>query len=138
MDAFDNRIKTLLKTKLVTLCITGILLLLSELLLADVSVALQQAPILIVTAIILTAASMGGSLVFKWVMSNGGRKAIGYYLIAKTLRIFIVIVIFLIYGIADGRNLLAFAINILALYIADVVTSIIFYVGIEKNYSKKK
>lgn len=138
MDAFDNRIKTLLKTKLVTICITGILLLLSELLLADVSVALQQAPILIVTAIILTAASMGGSLVFKWVMNNGGRKAIGYYLIAKTLRIFIVIVIFLIYGIADGRNLLAFAINILALYIADVVTSIIFYVSIEKNYSKKK
>ena len=138
MDAFDNRIKTLLKTKLVTLCITGILLLLSELLLADVSVAQQQAPILIVTAIILAAASMGGSLVFKWVMNNGGRKAIGYYLIAKTLRIFIVIVIFLVYGIADGRNLLAFAINILALYLADVVTSIIFYVSIEKNYSKKK
>lgn len=138
MDAFDNRIKKLLKTKLVTLCITGILLLLSELLLADVSVAQQQAPILIVTAIILAAASMGGSLVFKWVMNNGGRKAIGYYLIAKTLRIFIVIVIFLVYGIADGRNLLAFAINILALYLADVVTSIIFYVSIEKNYSKKK
>lgn len=77
MDAFDNRIKKLLKTKLVTLCITGILLLLSELLLADVSVAQQQAPILIVTAIILAAASMGGSLVFKWVMNNGGRKAIG-------------------------------------------------------------
>lgn len=138
MDAFDNRIKKLLKTKLITLCITGILLLLSELLLADVSVAQQQAPILIVTAIILAAASMGGSLVFKWVMNNGGRKAIGYYLIAKTLRIFIVIVIFLVYGIADGRNLLAFAINILALYLADVVTSIIFYVSIEKNYSKKK
>lgn len=138
MDAFNERIKTLLKTKLITLCITGILLLLFEVLLADVSVAQQQVPIVIVSALILGAASMGGSLVFKWVMSNGGRKAIGFYLIAKTLRLFLVIIIFLVYGIADGRNLLAFAINILALYIADVVTSIIFYVGIEKNYSKKK
>ena len=125
-------------TKAITICVTGALLLLFELLLAGANVAMQQAPLLLVIATLIMAVNVLSSMVYKWIMKDGGRHAIGFYLIDKVVRFFLVIVIVLIYALADRRNLLAFALNLLVLYIADAVTSMICYVSIERNFNKKK
>lgn len=138
MESFDQRIKKSLITKAITICVTGALLLLFELLLAGANVAMQQAPLLLVIAILIMTVNVLSSMVYKWVMKDGGRHAIGFYLIDKVVRFFLVIVIVLIYALADRRNLLAFALNLLVLYIADAVTSMICYVSIERNFNKKK
>lgn len=138
MESFDQRIKKSLITKAITICVTGALLLLFELLLAGANVAIQQAPLLLVIATLIMAVNVLSSMVYKWIMKDGGRHAIGFYLIDKVVRFFLVIVIVLIYALADRRNLLAFALNLLVLYIADAVTSMICYVSIERNFNKKK
>lgn len=138
MESFDQRIKKSLITKAITICVTGALLLLFELLLAGANVAMQQAPLLLVIAILIMTVNVLSSMVYKWIMKDGGRHAIGFYLIDKVVRFFLVIVIVLIYALADRRNLLAFALNLLVLYIADAVTSMICYVSIERNFNKKK
>lgn len=138
MESFDQRIKKSLITKAITICVTGALLLLFELLLAGANVAMQQAPLLLVIAILIMTVNVLSSMVYKWIMKDGGRHAIGFYLIDKVVRFFLIIVIVLIYALADRRNLLAFALNLLVLYIADAVTSKICYVSIERNFNKKK
>ncbi len=138
MESFDQRIKKSLITKAITTCVTGALLLLFELLLAGANVAMQQAPLLLVIATLIMTVNVLSSMVYKWIMKDGGRHAIGFYLIDKVVRFFLVIVIVLIYALADRRNLLAFALNLLVLYIADAVTSMICYVSIERNFNKKK
>ena len=138
MEAFDRRIKKSLITKAITICVTASLLLCFELMLAGANVAMQQAPPVVCVAILLMVVNGLSSMVYKWIMKDGGRRAIGFYLIDKVVRFFLVIVIVLIYALADRRNLLAFAINLLVLYVADAVTSMMLYVSTEQNFNKKK
>lgn len=138
MEAFDRRIKKSLITKAITICVTVVLLLCFELMLAGANVAMQQAPPVVCVATLLMVVNGLSSMVYKWIMKDGGRRAIGFYLIDKVVRFFLVIVIVLIYALADRRNLLAFAINLLVLYVADAVTSMMLYVSTEQNFNKKK
>ncbi len=138
MEAFDRRIKKSLITKAITICVTAALLLCFELMLAGANVAMQQAPPVVCVATLLMVVNGLSSMVYKWIMKDGGRRAIGFYLIDKVVRFFLVIVIVLIYALADRRNLLAFAINLLVLYVADAVTSMMLYVSTEQNFNKKK
>lgn len=138
MEAFDRRIKKSLITKAINICVTASLLLCFELMLAGANVAMQQAPPVVCVVILLMVVNGLSSMVYKWIMKDGGRRAIGFYLIDKVVRFFLVIVIVLIYALADRRNLLAFAINLLVLYVADAVTSMMLYVSTEQNFNKKK
>ena len=138
MEAFDRRIKKSLITKAITICVTASLLLCFELMLAGANVAMQQAPPVVCVVILLMVVNGLSSMVYKWIMKDGGQRAIGFYLIDKVVRFFLVIVIVLIYALADRRNLLAFAINLLVLYVADAVTSMMLYVSTEQNFNKKK
>ena len=138
MEAFDRRIKKSLITKAITICVTVALLLCFELMLAGANVAMQQAPPVVCVATLLMVVNGLSSMVYKWIMKDGGRRAIGFYLIDKVVRFFLVIVIVLIYALADRRNLLAFAINLLVLYVADAMTSMMLYVSTEQNFNKKK
>ena len=138
MEAFDRRIKKSLITKAITICVTVALLLCFELMLAGANVAMQQALPIVCVATLLMVVNGLSSMVYKWIMKDGGRRAIGFYLIDKVVRFFLVIVIVLIYALADRRNLLAFAINLLVLYVADAVTSMMLYVSTEQNFNKKK
>ncbi len=130
--------KKSLITKAITICVTAALLLCFELMLAGANVAMQQAPPVVCVATLLMVVNGLSSMVYKWIMKDGGRRAIGFYLIDKVVRFFLVIVIVLIYALADRRNLLAFAINLLVLYVADAVTSMMLYVSTEQNFNKKK
>lgn len=73
-----------------------------------------------------------------WVMKDGAKRALSFYLVVKVVRFFLVVAILLIYGLADRRNILAFAINLLVLYIANVVTSMMYYIKMEQNIKKKQ
>lgn len=138
MDTFDQRIAHCLGIKAITYIIIGILLVLFELMLVGQNVALQQAPFLLVNATCFFALNLVSGIAYKWVMKDNGKRAIGFYLAVKVVRFFLVIAILLIYALADCRNILAFAINLIVLYIANVVTSIIFYIKMEQNFKTKQ
>lgn len=124
--------------KAVTLCVSCVLLFIIELLLAGRDAAVQQTPYMVLTATLFFALSTLGSLLYKVVMQQGGKRAISYYLLDKVVRLFLTIVLMVLYAFANGSNLLLFAINLLVLYMVSIITSIIFYAKVEHHISKKQ
>ena len=124
--------------KAIVFCIICVLLFFIEFLVAGKEVAFQQVPYLVVISTIFFATAIGGGLLFTLVMKNGGKKAIGFYLLAKVLRLFLSMAILLLYALADCRNIFAFSMNLLVLYLASMITSIIYYVRVEQKNSKKQ
>lgn len=123
--------------KAVTFCILSVLLFFADLSVGGKDVAFQQAPYLVIISTLFFALSLGGGALFTIVMKNGGKKAISFYLLAKVLRLFLSIAVLLIYALADSRHILAFSMNLLALYLGSMITSIIYYVRVEQKLSKK-
>ena len=138
MNTFDKRIARCVSIKALTLFIVSLLLFLFELMLAGQNVALQQAPFLLVNITLFTALNLVSDIAYKWVMKDGGKHALSFYLAVKVVRFLLVVAILLIYALADRRNLLTFAINLLVLYITNVVTSTIYYIEMEQNIKKKQ
>ena len=66
-------------------------------------------------------------------MKQGGKRAIGFYLIDKVVRLVFVVFLIIVYALADCSSLLAFSMSLLAFYLVSMVTSIIFYVKVEQN-----
>ena len=73
-----------------------------------------------------------------YIMKQGGKRAIGFYLIDKVVRLVFVVFLIIVYALADCSSLLAFSMSLLAFYLVSMVTSIIFYVKVEQNLSKKQ
>lgn len=136
MDTPDKRIARCLLTKTLTFIIVSLILFLF--LLAGRDVAFQQAPMLVVISTIFLALNFVSGMAHDWVMKDGAKRALSFYLVVKVVRFFLVAAILLIYGLADRRNILAFAINLLVLYIANVVTSMMYYIKMEQNIKKKQ
>lgn len=137
MDTPDKRIARCLLTKTLTFIIVSLILFLFQLMLAGCDVAFQQAPMLVVISTIFLALNFVSGMAHDWVMKDGAKRALSFYLVVKVVRFFLVAAILLIYG-ADRRNILAFAINLLVLYIANVVTSMMYYIKMEQNIKKKQ
>lgn len=129
MDTPDKRIARCLLTKTLTFIIVSLILFLFQLMLAGRDVAFQQAPMLVVISTIFLALNFVSGMAHDWVMKDGAKRALRFFLVAAIL---------LIYGLADRRNILAFAINLLVLYIANVVTSMMYYIKMEQNIKKKQ
>ncbi len=138
MDTLDKRIARCLLTKTLTFIIVSLILFLFQLMLAGRDVAFQQAPMLVVISTIFLALNFVSGMAHDWVMKDGAKRALSFYLVVKVVRFFLVAAILLIYGLADRRNILAFAINLLVLYIANVVTSMMYYIKMEQNIKKKQ
>lgn len=138
MDTFDKRIARCMSIKAITYFIVSALLFMFELMLAGQNVALQQAPLLLVNATLFMVLNIVSGIAYKWVMHDGGKRALSFYLIVKVIRFLLVVAILLVYALADRRNILAFAINLLVLYIANVITSMIFYIEMEQKIKKKQ
>lgn len=122
----------------ITLCLVSLSMLLIELTLMGREAALQQAPHLAITATLYFALSYGCHAIFVWVIKQGGKRAIGFYMAEKLVRILFTAVILLVYALHDHRNLLAFAMNLIALHLACTIASITFYVKVEQNFKKKQ
>lgn len=70
-------------------------------------------------------------------LRRGGKSVLGFYLLAKTFRLLLAILVLLVYVFACGHDILTFAIILLVLYIVGLVVTTIFYTKAERNFSKK-
>ena len=138
MDTFDKRIARCMGIKAITFFIVSALLFMFELMLAGQKIALQQVPLLLVNVTLFMALNVVSGIAYKWVMRDGGKRALSFYLVIKVVRFLLVVAILLVYALADRRTILAFGINLLVLYIANVITSMIFYIEMEQKLKKKQ
>lgn len=122
--------------KAISLSVTCILLFLGDHACCGWEAALQQAPFLVITATLFFALSLASHAIYQIVMRRGGSIITG--LLCKVVRLFLAIAILMIYAIANRQNLLAFSLNLLALYTVSMVTTIIYYAKVEHNISKKQ
>lgn len=99
MDTPDKRIARCLLTKTLTFIIVSLILFLFQLMLAGRDVAFQQAPMLVVISTIFLALNFVSGMAHDWVMKDGAKRALSFYLVVKVVRFFLVAAILLIYGL---------------------------------------
>lgn len=111
---------------------------LAELMLATKDAMMHLLPPTFLVALLFILLDCGGCNIYTYIMKQGGKRAIGFYLIDKVVRLVFVVFLIIVYALADCSSLLAFSMSLLAFYLVSMVTSIIFYVKVEQNLSKKQ
>lgn len=109
---------------------------LAELMLATKDAMMHLLPPTFLVALLFILLDCGACNTY--IMKQGGKRAIGFYLIDKVVRLVFVVFLIIVYALADCSSLLAFSMSLLAFYLVSMVTSIIFYVKVEQNLSKKQ
>ncbi len=138
MNDIERHIRHSMILKTAAFCVATLLIYAADTVLIGKPAAARQAVLLGIVSVIYLLLSATGYSLYRIVMRKGGKNAIGFYMLGKVLRMFVTIVILMFYAFADCRNLLAFAMSVLALYLVSMVTSIIFYVKVEQGISKKQ
>lgn len=110
---------------------------LAELMLATKDAMMHLLPPTFLVALLFILLDCGACNIYTYIMKQGGKRAIGFYLIDKVVRL-VFVVFLVIVALADCSSLLAFSMSLLAFYLVSMVTSIIFYVKVEQNLSKKQ
>lgn len=118
--------------KAVSLALTGIALFLAEYAWFGRDAALQQMPCIISIATLFFALSLAASAIYLRIMRNGGKQAMGFYILHKGIRLMLAIAILVFYAFASHNNLLAFALNLFVLYIVEMVASVIYTTKMER------
>lgn len=111
---------------------------LAELMLATKDAMMHLLPPTFLVALLFILLDCGACSIYTYIMKQGGKRAIGFYLIDKVVRLVFVVFLIIVYALADCSSLLAFSMSLLAFYLVSMVTSIIFYVKVEQNLSKKQ
>lgn len=111
---------------------------LAELMLATKDAMMHLLPPTFLVALLFILLDCGACNIYTSIMKQGGKRAIGFYLIDKVVRLVFVVFLIIVYALADCSSLLAFSMSLLAFYLVSMVTSIIFYVKVEQNLSKKQ
>ena len=116
-------------------CCLGPLLLIVETKVAHISPTQQAFPITLL-AIFFFAYSLLSLYIFNKLIDNHSKSVTHFYLISKTLRFFLCMVLIVIYGVITREGLLAFAINLFVFYMATVIYTTIYCAKAE--YKNKK
>lgn len=111
---------------------------LAELMLTTKDAMMHLLPPTFLVALLFILLDCGACNIYTYIMKQGGKRAIGFYLIDKVVRLVFVVFLIIVYALADCSSLLAFSMSLLAFYLVSMVTSIIFYVKVEQNLSKKQ
>lgn len=111
---------------------------LAELMLATKDAMMHLLPPTFLVALLFILLDCGACNIYTYIMKQSGKRAIGFYLIDKVVRLVFVVFLVIVYALADCSSLLAFSMSLLAFYLVSMVTSIIFYVKVEQNLSKKQ
>lgn len=109
---------------------------LAELMLATKDAMMHLLPPTFLVALLFILLDCGACNIYTYIMKQGGKRAIGFYLIDKVVRLVFVVFLIIVYALCS--SLLAFSMSLLAFYLVSMVTSIIFYVKVEQNLSKKQ
>lgn len=120
-----------LALKAVSLFVASIALFLAERAWMGRDVAIQQIPCIVVIATLFFALSLAASAIYLRIMRNGGKQAMGFYILHKGVRLMLAIAILIFYAFASHNNLLAFALNLFVLYIVEMVVSIVYTTKME-------
>lgn len=118
--------------KAFSLCLAGVLLFLAERAWLGRDTAIQQVPWIVGIATLFFALVLPASAMFLRIMRNGGKRAMGFYILHKGVRLMLAIALLVLYAFASRDNLLVFAINLFALYIVEMVTSVIYATKMER------
>lgn len=138
MNDIERHIRHSMILKAAAFCIASVLIYAADCVLIGKPAAARQGVYMAIVSAVYLLLSAAGYALYRMVMKKGGKKAIGFYMLGKVLRLFVTIAILMLYALADCRNLLAFAMSVMALYLVSMVTSIIFYVKVEQGISKKQ
>lgn len=114
------------------LCLAGVALFLAERAWLGEETAIQQMPCIVGIATLFFALGLPASAVYVRIMRNGGKQAMGFYILQKGIRLMLAVAILVFYAFACHDNLLAFALNLFALYIVEMVASVIYTTKMER------
>jgi len=131
----DAQLKLTLQSHIVkafSLCLAGVALFLAERSWLGMDVAIQQMPCIIGIATLFFALGLPTSAVYLRIMRNGGKQVMGFYILQKGIRLMLAVAILVFYALAGHDNLLAFALNLFALYIVEMVASVIYTTKMER------
>lgn len=118
--------------EVVLLCLGVLVFCLAEELLGRLAAGSELLPALSVSVGLLLLFDAVCLLIYERVMQSGGKMAVGFYLLTKTLRLLLAILILLVYAFFDCRHLLDFAIALFVLYVVQMVVSIQHQVKMER------
>lgn len=119
--------------EVVLLCLGVLVFCLAEKLLGRLAAGSELLPALSVSVGLLLLFDAVCLLIYERVMQSGGKMAVGFYLLTKTLRLLLAILILLVYAFVDCRHLLDFAIALFVLYVVQMVVSIQHQVKMERT-----
>ena len=118
-------------------CCLGPLLLVVEAKAGLVSPMQQALPITLLAVFFFTY-SLLGLYLFNKLIGRQSKSVMHFYLISKTLRFFLSMVLIVIYGVLIREGLLAFAINLFVFYLVTVVVTTLYCAKAEHNNKKSK
>lgn len=128
-------IKPISMLALIYCCLGPLLLVIESHLLPNAS-AIQQALPITILAVFFFSYSLVSLYIFNKLIETRHKSVMHFYLISKTLRFFICIVLIVGYGIVSREGLLTFAINLFIFYLVTVIYTTVYCARAE--YRNKK
>ena len=137
----DKLLRTTIKAqmlKALAFCVTGVLLLLIEQACSGRVAAIQQIVFIIGLSGVFFAMGLMVNSIYLSLVRKGSKQLMGFFLLCKLARFVVAVLLLVIYALADGSNLLLFAINLLVIYLVEMVLSVIYYARVERNTPKNQ
>lgn len=85
---------------------------LAELMLATKDAMMHLLPPIFLVALLFILLDCGACNIYTYIMKQGGKRAIGFYLIDKVVRLVFVVFLIIVYALADCSSLLAFSMSL--------------------------
>lgn len=98
--------------------------------------AIQQIVFIIGLSGVFFAMGLMVNSIYLSLVRKGSKQLMGFFLLCKLARFVVAVLLLVIYALADGSNLLLFAINLLVIYLVEMVLSVIYYARVERNTPK--
>ncbi len=90
-----------------------------------------------VAGAVLLLLDTAGCLVCASIAARGGKGLMGFYLLSKTLKLFVAIAAVTLYGVLFPSGLLPFAVSVFAFYVIGLSSTSVFYAKVEQLLKKK-
>ncbi len=137
----DKLLRTTIKAqmlKALAFCVTSVLLFLIEQACSGRVAAIQQIVFIIGLSGVFFAMGLMVNSIYLSLVRKGSKQLMGFFLLCKLARFVVAVLLLVIYALADGSNLLLFAINLLVIYLVEMVLSVIYYARVERNTPKNQ
>lgn len=138
MDIYLKHTVQWLTVKALAFCLSGGGLFFADASLWGRETALSQVPCILLISILFFSLAVLGQLFYLPIMRKGGKGVLGYYLLYKVVRLLLAISLLVGYAFHNREFLLPFALNIVVLYLVEMVISILHSTRMERNSKIKQ